>query len=117
MNLEAIGQRMAQSSERLFGFTIFFFIILFAAIYFAIGIILCVWVYRDARSRGMDGTLWVIIVLIANILGLIVYLVVRKDRTIATMPREGIRYCQHCGHQISTDAKFCDNCGKQIKLT
>jgi len=109
VNLEVMGQ----SVER-FVFLPFFFILIFIAIFFAIGIFLCVWVYRDAKSRGMDGTLWVIIVLIANVLGLIVYLVVREDRTKAAMPREGIKYCSHCGHQISQNAKFCENCGKQV---
>ncbi|MDH7564344.1 MAG: hypothetical protein QHH24_05640 [Candidatus Bathyarchaeota archaeon] len=49
-------------------------------IWFIIAILLCIWVYRDAESRGMNGVLWLIIVLIAGILGLIIYLIVRKDK-------------------------------------
>jgi uncharacterized membrane protein (UPF0182 family) len=109
MNLEAIGQ-----SVGMFAFLPFFFIIFLIAVFFAIGIFLCVWVYRDAKSRGMDGTIWLIIVLIGNILGLIVYLIVRADRTREAMPKEGIKYCVHCGQQISQDAKYCKNCGKQV---
>lgn len=48
--------------------------------WFVIAILLCIWVYRDAESRGMSGALWLIIVLIGSIVGLIVYLIVRKDR-------------------------------------
>ena len=47
-------------------------------VWFVIGILLCIWVYRDAEKRGMNGVLWLIITLIAGIIGLIIYLVVRK---------------------------------------
>ncbi|MCW3985241.1 MAG: hypothetical protein NWE91_02375 [Candidatus Bathyarchaeota archaeon] len=50
-------------------------------VFFLIAILLCVWVYRDAESRGMNGALWLIIVLITGIIGLIIYLIVRKDKT------------------------------------
>jgi heme/copper-type cytochrome/quinol oxidase subunit 2 len=55
-------------------------------VWFIIAILLCIWVYRDAESRGMNGVLWLIIVLIAGLLGLIIYLIVRKDKTSATQP-------------------------------
>lgn len=54
--------------------------------WFVISILLCIWVYRDAESRGMNGALWLIIVLIAGIIGLIVYLVVRKEKPPSTGP-------------------------------
>ncbi|MCF2141214.1 MAG: hypothetical protein K9W44_14235 [Candidatus Lokiarchaeota archaeon] len=46
---------------------------------FAINIALCVWVYRDAKSRGKDGTLWLIVILVGGCLGLIIYLIVRNE--------------------------------------
>jgi hypothetical protein len=49
-------------------------------IWFIIAILICIWVYKDANSRGMSGVLWLIITLIAGIIGLIIYLVVRKPR-------------------------------------
>ncbi len=45
-----------------------------------ISILIAVWVYRDAKSRGMSGALWLIIVLLFGIIGLIIYLVVRHDK-------------------------------------
>jgi TctA family transporter len=54
-------------------------ILIIPIIWIILAIILCIWVYRDANKRGMNGTLWLIIVLIAGIIGLIIYLVVRKD--------------------------------------
>jgi TctA family transporter len=53
-------------------------------IWFIIAIILCIWVYRDAEARGMGGALWLIIVLIAGIVGFIIYLVVRKPKSGTT---------------------------------
>jgi hypothetical protein len=59
----------------------FIALIVFALIWFIIAILLCIWVYRDAESRGMNGALWLIIVLVGGVIGLVVYLVVRKDKT------------------------------------
>lgn len=43
-----------------------------------IGILIAIWVYRDAQSRGMNGALWLIICILLGIIGLIIYLVVRE---------------------------------------
>jgi cytochrome bd-type quinol oxidase subunit 2 len=53
---------------------------LFPVLMLVISIIIAIWVYRDAESRGMNGVLWLIVVLVAGIIGLIVYLVVRTDK-------------------------------------
>jgi ABC-type transport system involved in multi-copper enzyme maturation permease subunit len=50
------------------------------AIMFVIGILIAVWVYRDAQSRGMSGALWLIIVILTSWIGLIIYLVVRSPK-------------------------------------
>lgn len=55
-------------------------------VFFIVAILLCVWVYRDAQSRGMNGALWLIIVLITGIFGLIIYLIVRKDKGSSSPP-------------------------------
>lgn len=49
-------------------------------IYWVIAILLCIWVYRDAESRGMNGVLWLLVVLVAGLIGLIIYLVIRKEK-------------------------------------
>jgi hypothetical protein len=49
-------------------------------IMFVIWILIAVWVYRDAKERGMSGGVWVLVVLLLGIIGLIVYLVVRTDK-------------------------------------
>lgn len=49
---------------------------------FLIFILVAVWVYRDAESRGMSGVLWLLVVLVAGIIGLIIYLVVRGGHPV-----------------------------------
>jgi len=58
-----------------------FLCLLVPIIWFVIAILICIWVYKDAESRGMNGALWLIIVLISGIIGLIIYLVVRKEKS------------------------------------
>lgn len=37
------------------------------------------WVYRDAERRKMNGVLWALLVFIGNLIGLIIYLIVRNE--------------------------------------
>jgi hypothetical protein len=66
------------------GFGYFGYFGIFWIIVFILGILLCIWIYRDANSRGMSGLLWVILMIIGCffflgwLLVLIIYLVVRK---------------------------------------
>ena len=57
--------------------------------WFIIGIILAIWTYRDAGSRGTSGLLWAIIVIILPILGIIIYLVIRPSPTASPHGYEG----------------------------
>ncbi len=54
--------------------------LLLPVIWFIVAILCCIWVYRDAEKRGMSGVLWLIVVLIIGIIGLIIYLIVRKGK-------------------------------------
>lgn len=58
-------------------------------VFFIIFLFVGIWVYRDAESRGMEGTLWALGVVIGGVLSLIIgliiliiYLVVRKDHPV-----------------------------------
>jgi TctA family transporter len=70
--------------EVLFGFGILALMIAIAVIWFVVAILIAVWVYRDAESRGESGALWLIIVLITGIIGLIIWLIVRGDKPKVT---------------------------------
>ncbi|MEM2146522.1 MAG: hypothetical protein QW279_14265 [Candidatus Jordarchaeaceae archaeon] len=65
-----------QFETTLFGMSLVWAI--FFIVWCIIGIILAIWVYRDAESRGENGALWLIIVLLLGLIGLIIYLIVRK---------------------------------------
>lgn len=92
-----------------FGFIIIFLLILL------IGILIAVWVYRDAEARGENGALWLIIILVSNIIGLIVWLVVRPEKGEGrTKSKTDIKFCPECGTELDADAKFCKECGKEL---
>lgn len=79
---------------------------------FVVSILIAVWVYRDAEERGMNGVLWLLVVLVANIIGLIIYLVIRTDHPKQT--EGGGPYCPDCGSRVQTSDKHCSSCGRAL---
>ena len=84
-------------------------------IWIAIG----VWLYKDAESRGKSGALWLIIGLIAGIIGLIIWLIVRPPKPefyekSRKLEKEQ-RVCPNCGRSIPLDAVTCPYCGKKFE--
>jgi len=102
-------------------------------------LLIAIWVYRDAESRGMSGVLWLLVVLLTGIIGLIIYLVVRSDRPV--MPagyQPGYQYpgyapqappppaapppgtpavtttCRNCGSPLQPGVAFCPRCGAKV---
>ena len=94
-----------------------------------------IWLYRDAESRGMDGTKWLIIGLVGGCIGCIIYLIVREDNTSAPpssynnpspnyqseVPSSGrpdinspLVFCPYCNEVITYGQQFCQNCGKEL---
>lgn len=45
-------------------------------------IIVGIWVYKDAESRGMGGVLWLIVVILLGLIGIIIYLIVRGSHPV-----------------------------------
>lgn len=73
----------------------------------ALTILLCVWVYRDAQSKGMNGILWTLVVLLVpSYIGLIIYLIVRMENKKVT--------CSNCNKSVNGTNKFCSNCGEEL---
>lgn len=73
----------------------------------AVTILLCVWTYRDANSKGLSGILWTLVVLLVpSCIGLIIYLIVRTDYKKVT--------CSKCMKQVNGKSKFCSNCGDEL---
>lgn len=53
---------------------------IFWVVWFIIWILIAIWVYKDAESRGASGVLWLIVVILLGLIGLIIYLVVRPKQ-------------------------------------
>ena len=85
-------------------------------LWFVIGLLILVFVYRDAESRGMNGALWAIIVFFLSLLGLLLYLIVRGSPQQDTILNRPItRVCPKCGQVLNEEAKFCPRCGKALE--
>jgi len=52
-------------------------VIVLVVVYYIIGILIAVWVYKDAKKRDMNAAVWLLIVLLTGCIGCIIYLVVR----------------------------------------
>ncbi|PVX24674.1 MAG: hypothetical protein CW691_06895 [Candidatus Bathyarchaeum sp.] len=85
-------------------------------LWFLLGILILVWVYRDAESRNMNGALWAIIVFFLSVLGLILYLLVRTSpQPASTLNRPITRVCPKCGQVLDEESKYCPRCGKSLE--
>jgi hypothetical protein len=55
------------------------FFYVFFIVYFIISIIIALWLYKDVKERGKNITIWVIIGFVMNIVGLIIWIIVRPS--------------------------------------
>ena len=100
-------------------------------------LVLAIWVYGDAKKRGENEILWLIVFLVGGIIGLIIWLIVRppiqtydpyspyrnddwlnNDRYKANYYKEqikGIERCPMCSNESlrieHDDSAFCGLCG------
>jgi endogenous inhibitor of DNA gyrase (YacG/DUF329 family) len=87
----------------------------------ALWIAVIVWVYRDAERRNMNGILWALLVLIGNLIGLLIYLILRSDSGLApplgTRTETATKPCPSCGKQVEIHAVYCPQCGAKMEKT
>jgi len=86
-----------------------------------------IWVYRDAKKRGMNPLGWALVVFFANgFVGFIIYLVIRgplleEEEIYYTPPtvksRGGINTirCPHCKELVDRGYAHCPHCGERLK--
>ena len=106
------------------------------AVCFALGMLwtwlgAIVYVYHDARRRGMNQALWALIAaFVPYLIGFVIYFLTRKPLPAIcpacgkATPHEAV-HCPHCGHALKAkcascgavvekDHQYCPACGKAV---
>lgn len=110
-------------------FNMFSFVLGFLFIIFWLVIVGWVWVDSGERtSKNSVRFVYILLVIVLNIPGLIIYLIIRPSETIeeiywADLERRYLKFetselgdCPKCGHQLLPGYVFCTNCGNEIKV-
>jgi hypothetical protein len=66
-------------------------------------IVMLVWVARDAKARGMDGGVWLFLVLFTGLIGLLIYVLSR--------PQGNLVPCAKCANKRLQASAVCPHCG------
>ncbi len=101
-----------------FGFFRFSLISILSLVMLIIWIFVIVWVYKDAERRGMNGILWALLVFIGNLIGLLIYLIVRSDTALGEKDTGEIKApkpCPECGDPVAAHFIYCPNCGTRLQ--
>lgn len=96
---------------RLSSFSFFSFLLM------ALWIAVIVWVYRDAERRGMNGILWALLVFIGNLIGLLIYLIVRNGPVTSPASPGTSQPCPQCQKPVSPNFEFCPHCGARMEAS
>jgi RNA polymerase subunit RPABC4/transcription elongation factor Spt4 len=76
-----------------------------------------IWVYRDVRSRTSDPlsqTIAVLLVAVFNLPGLMVYLVIRPQETLADAYERSLE-AESILHELQADAAGCQTCRRPVE--
>ncbi len=90
----------------------------FSLVFLVIWIAVIMWVYRDAERRRMNGLLWALLVFIGNLIGLIIYLIVRNDYVSDRQEEKEELHgfnCPKCNKPIKLDFAYCPHCTAPLK--
>ena len=105
-------------------------IALVGAFFLAFWVSLVVWTFRDVRARSRDvfaQLLAVLMVIIFNVAGLVLYFMLRPQETLAEQYERALeeeallqdieeRYnCPGCKHKIRADFQYCPSCHTRLK--
>lgn len=71
-------------------------------LYFMLNIAILFWVAKDAKSRGMDGAMWIFLILFTGLIGLAIYLFSR--------PQGNLIQCASCGNFRMQASRVCPHC-------
>jgi RNA polymerase subunit RPABC4/transcription elongation factor Spt4 len=87
--------------------------------FFVLWLVVVFWVYSDAEKRNMSGVLWALLVFVGNIIGLIIYLLVRSVNTSVPVSQTIANRqatCPQCKKPIKTDFVVCPHCGASLRI-
>jgi len=89
-----------------FGYLIFTFLLL---IVIGLLTVISIFIYKDAPKHDMDPWMWMCIaVFVPNLLGLLIYLIVRSDNKTPKIK------CISCGNKVNKDYNICPYCGNSL---
>ena len=104
---------MSTSGALIFGSL---FVLLFLVL---IPVLVGIYVFRDARRRGMNAALWTVIaILVPGLIGFVIYLLVRGSYSDLRCPRcetpvqESFMVCPSCGARLRPS---CPGCGMAVE--
>jgi len=63
----------------------------------------------------MNGVLWALLVFIGNLVGLLIYLIVRSDSTRTSRAEPPPQSCPKCQKTVSPGFAFCPHCGAAMQ--
>jgi RNA polymerase subunit RPABC4/transcription elongation factor Spt4 len=102
----------------------------FVAFGLAVWFSIVVWTFMDIRSRSRDKVIWVLstlLVLVANVFGLIIYLILRPHETLMQAYERSLEeeallqeieerpICPNCRHRVENDFRICPSCLNKLK--
>ena len=105
--------------------------IIFLLIFIIFWIVVLDWVWMDSGERTTNRKariIYVLLVLFLNVIGWIIYLIIRPSQTIeqiywADLERRYLKYetaelddCVKCGTQLYPGYTYCPKCGLEIKM-
>lgn len=73
-----------------------------------------IWVYKDAERRKMNGVIWALLVFFGNVIGLLIYIIVRSDSLPAITSALDTNPCPDCGKSVASRYTFCPHCGSRL---
>lgn len=88
-----------------------------SAILFLFWIAVVVWVYFDAERKNMSGILWALLVFVGNIVGLIIYLIVRSTSSPPAFvsQQRTEKNCPSCSRPVKDEFEICPYCGANLR--
>ncbi len=80
----------------------FIILAVLTVVFFAINVAILFWVAKDAKCRGMDGAMWIFLILFTGVVGLAIYLFSR--------PQGNLVQCPNCGNNRMEASMKCPHC-------